>query len=609
MVRREPDPRRRGPCLLHLRHDRPLAVPASEAGADVNGIPADVQLRLIESWEEAEEFRSWLGERRSVLAIDTETDGFRWWDGTLRIVQFGDAHTGWAIPFDQWGYLVRESVERYEGPIAFHNAKFDIHWLERYGIKVPRHLVHDTQIMAHLIAPDQRTGLKECAARWIDVRAATGQENLKKAMARAKWSWGSIPVEFSDYWVYAALDPVLTARLWEFLIPQIRVDFHGIYDLEMAASHILMDMETRGIRVDLDYVVEQKEKLSDYAKQAREWCEEQYGFGIGSNRNVAARLLADGVTLTKRTPSGAWKMDEDVLSGIEHPLAETVLAVRKAEKIANSYFGKLIELADGDIVHCSVRPLGARTGRMSVADPSMQNLPRGPMVRNAFIAREGHTLVGADMDQIELRLAAHFSQDPGLIAAFDSDDVFTDMARRIYGDDTITKDDERRQYTKNGMYGFIYGTGAETFANTVGISEAEGRKFLTTLQDSFPGLRSFSQSIQSDARRRGMTEGTEYVLTEMGRRLVAPDMRIYALVNAKIQGTAADLLKQAIVELDATGAGQYLALPIHDELVLDVPEEEAEEVAVELVRVMTRDDFAVPLTAGSNIAKRLGELK
>ena len=572
-------------------------------------IPRDTTLTLVESWDEAAAFREWLGQRRPVLAVDTETSGFRWWDGEQRLVQFGDAQSGWAIPFDQWGFVIREALERYEGPTVYHNAKFDLHWLERFNIRPPRHLVNDTAVMAHLVAPDQRVGLKECAARWIDAHAADGQSALKAAMSKAKWTWGSIPVEFEAYWSYAALDVVLTARLWEHLVPTIRTDFREVYDLEMAVSHILMDMETRGVRVDLPYAAERQHDLEAYAAEARAWCEQVYGFGVGSNKRVAAQLLADGVHLTERTKGGSWSMTEEILDGIDHPLADVVVGVRKAEKIAHSYFGKLQEMADGEIVHCSVRPLGARTGRMSVSDPSLQNLPRGPMVRDAFIAREDHVLVGADMDQIELRLAAHFSQDQDLIAAFDSEDVFTDMAHRIYKDPTITKDDERRQHTKNGMYGFIYGTGAATFASTVGISLGEAREFLTTLQDTFPGLRTFSNTVQATARQRLATEGVEYVRTELGRRLVAPDNRGYALVNAVIQGTAADLLKLAIVELDATDVGQYLILPIHDELVLDVPEEHAEEAQRVLVDVMTQEDYAVPLTAGSNTAKTLGALK
>lgn len=572
-------------------------------------IPDDVEFTLVECWDEAAEFRRWLGERRPVLAVDTETDGFRWWDGQLRLVQFGDAHAGWAIPFDRWAGVVQEALRSYEGDVVFHNAKFDLHWLERFGAGPQRHRVHDTAVMAHLVAPDQRVGLKEAASRWIDHRAAAGQDELKRAMAQAKWTWGTIPVEYEGYWVYAALDVVLTARLWEHLIPQVRADFHAVYDLEMAASHVLMDMETRGIRVDLRYAEEKQTELWAYAQTAREWCEETYGFGIGSNRNVAAQLLADGVSLTERTEKGAWKMDEAVLAGIDHPLASTVLGVRKAEKFAHSYFGKFIDMADGEFLHPSIRPLGARTGRMSVADPPLQQIPRGPLVRNAFMAREGHKLVGADYEQVEMRLAAHFSEDPGLIDAFTSgDDFFCATASRMYGE-PIDKGDPRRSTTKNAMYAFVYGSGPAQFGKTAGISEGEARAFMDRLSSTFPGLRAFSEGVQRTAYARGLREGTEYVHTPLGRRLVAPEGRAYALVNAAIQGTAADLFKQALVEADALGLGDYLVLPVHDELILDVPEEDVPEVQQTLIKAMQRDDFRVPLAVDSNYSDRWGTLK
>lgn len=574
------------------------------------GIPGDVQMHLVECWDDAAEFRRWLGERRPVLAVDTETSGLEWWDGELRLVQFGDAMSGWAVPFEPWKGLVRESLVEYEDPLVFHNAKFDLHWLETNGAFPRRPMVNDTAVMAHLVSPDQRVGLKECSARWLDSRAATGQSELKKAMSKAQWTWGNIPIDFEGYWVYAALDVVLTARLYEHLVPQVRADFGRVYDLEMAASHILMDMETRGVRVDLDYCQREYDRLHAYSTEAREWCRQEYGFEIGSNRNIAARLMADGIVLTARTDKGQWKMSEDILSTIDHPLAQTVLSVRKAEKVANSYFKNFTEMADGDILHPSVRPLGARTGRMSVTNPALQTLPRGRMVRDAFIAREGHTMLGADYEQVEMRLAAHFSEDRGLIDAFMSgEDFFSVMGRSIFDDPDFQKGDPRRSLVKNGMYAKVYGSGTSRFAETVGISEGDAKLFMAKLDQSFPGLRAFADTVQRTASARGMREGTEYVRTPTGRRLVAPDGRAYALVNAAIQGTAADIFKQAIVEMDAAGIADYLVMPVHDELILSVPTEDVAEVEQTLVKVMERDDFRVPLRVDSHTGERWGELK
>lgn len=219
-------------------------------------------------------------------------------------------------------------------------------------------------------------------------------------------------------------------------------------------------------------------------------------------------------------------------------------------------------------------------------------------------------MVGADYEQVEMRLAAHFSEDPGLIEAFLSgDDFFTVMGRSIFEDPTFEKSDERRALVKNGMYAKVYGSGTEKFAATVGIPEGEAKLFMAKLDQTFPGLRTFSDNVTRTAAMRGVREGTEYIRTPTGRRLVAPEGRAYALVNAAIQGTAADIFKQAIVELDAAGLAEYLVMPVHDELILSVPETLVDEVEAGLRTVMERDDFRVPLAVDSHHGYRWGDLK
>lgn len=573
-------------------------------------ISDDVGLYLVESWDEAQDFMRWLGERRPVMAVDTETSGFDWWRGQLRLVQFGDTTAGWAIPFERWVGLITEVLERYDGPLVFHNAKFDLHWLEAHGVKVKRHLVHDTSVMSGLLEPLKPTALKAAGARWVDYRSAAGQEELKRAMARAKWTWGTIPPEFEGYWVYSALDAVLTAHLYEQLWPKVEVDYRNVYDIEMRCIRVLGDMETRGARVDLGYAEEQRVRMLDYAQEARAWVEQTYGFEAGSNKAVAAQLLRDGIILTEKTDSGAWSTKAEVLEAIDHPLAQTVLRIRRTEKIANSYFANFEKLAEGDIIHPGVRPMGAKTGRMSVSDPSMQNLPRGRIVRDAFIAREGHTLLGVDYSQIEFRLMAHFSQDPGLINAFGGEDFFMLMAQQIYGDPTITKDDPRRQITKTSMYAKAFMSGVNKFAATAGIEVGEARQFMAMLDTTFPGMRQFSQQIIAEGQRRMASEGEAFVKTMLGRRVVVDRSgKEYKLVNGLIQGTAADLLKQVICELDDAGVAKYIIMPIHDELIFDIPDDELDEVADVVSTVMTRDEFRVPFTVDPHTGQKMGDLK
>lgn len=573
-------------------------------------LPDDLSLNLVETWDDAQDLMRWLGERRNVLAVDTETSGFGWWRERLRLVQFGDTREGWAIPWEDWPALVREVFRKYDGELAFHNMKFDLHFLEVAGCQVKRHKVHDTSVMAHLLEPHDRIALKEVARRHVDPNAGAGQTELKKAMAQAGWTWGTVPIDFGGFWHYSALDPVLTAYVYEALAPQVRAQFHRVYDLEIACNLVLLDMERRGVRVDLEYCHQKHDELHEFARKARQWMEEHDA--APSGKRLAAALLRAGVVLTERTPSGNWKLDEEVLSGISHPLAETALKVRRAEKWANSYFRNFIEMSDAnDRVHPSVRPLGAVTGRMSVTDPALQTLPRGRLVRDAFIASEGHVMLGADFEQIEARLLTHYSGDEGLIAAFLSEgDFFTQMARQIYGDPTIEKSDPRRQTTKNAVYAKGYGAGVAQFARTAGITEGEARQFLTMMDQTYPGLRRLQNEVERKAKERLTTEGIAYASTLYGRRQIVPPGKEYKLVNAIIQGTAADIFKQVLVDLDAAGAAEYLVLPVHDEVIFDVPEDIVTDVHATVLEVMQdHETFAVPILADSHTGQRWGDLK
>jgi DNA polymerase-1 len=568
-----------------------------------------VVLNIVETWDEAQLFMSWLGERRPIMACDTETGGLEWWREPIRLVQFGDAHTGWVVPWDQWGGLAKDALRRYTDELVFHNLKFDMHFLERNGCELRRDRLHDTRSMAHILDPVNSTGLKQLGMRFIDSSADAGQQALKKGMRENGWTWGTVPVDFPPYWIYSALDPVLTCRLYELFKPQLTARLLDVYELEVATDILLCDMEVRGARVDVPYCQEKQIELLAFAEEARRWCTANYGFGPGSNKAVAAQLQADGVTLSARTDSGAWSVAEAVLKGIDHPLAQLVLNVRKTEKYANSYFGNYIGMADGDILHPDVNPLGARTGRMSVSRPALQQIPRSKLLRDPFIPRDGNRLLSVDFDQVEMRLLAHFSGDEGLAASFDEDgDFFTNMGRRLFDEPTFDSHDPRRSgLVKPAAYAKVYGSGVATFAATAGIPEDTAQAFMSTFDTTFPGIRVFMKAVEQLARTREADEGVAYVCTPLGRRLPADADRLYSLVNYLIQGTAADIFKQTLINLDRRGLAEYLVLPVHDEAVFDVPAELVDELAVDVVDTFTRTDWRVPLTAGADIVDRWGE--
>jgi DNA polymerase-1 len=529
----------------------------------------------------------------------------------LRLVQFGDALTGWTVPWQDWGGLVREVMRRYDGEWVFHNLKFDLHYLEREKAAPPRAHCHDTAVLAHLINPNGWHGLKPLANQYLDSRLSAGQDDLHTWMARKGWKWSTIPIDYAPYWSYAALDPVLTANLYEVLSP-MAAPYKDAYDLELSVMSYVMDMETCGAQIDLEYCERERAELIKQVDEATLWVQNEYGCGVGDVA-VAARLLKEGVILTAETPTGKWKLDAEILEAIDHPLAQVILKRRKAQRLSNAFFRNLINDNDNGVVHCDIKTLGARTSRMAVSRPALQQVPRGRQARDAFIPRQGNLLVDIDMDQIELRLTAHFTGDDGMIAAFfeaDSTggDIFTNMARMLTGDETLQKESKMRQDTKQAAYAKVYFAGVETFAHRAGVSVDEAGPFLASYDKAFPGVKQWQDKVIAVARKRLKEEGVAYVITPWGRRLTGDDDKLYALANYIIQGTAADFLKSKIVDLGSAGLLDYAVLPVHDELLFDVPADEAADFAVEAAAIMREDKrFAVPLTCKPAIGTSWGE--
>lgn len=569
----------------------------------------DAVLNLVETLDDAQACKRWLGQARNVLGVDTETGGLEWWREPLRMVILGDEQTGWAIPWERWAGLVFETLGEYEDDVVFHNAKFDLHFLEGAGVSIRRDRLHDTQTASHLIDPLGRHGLKPLSVRYLDNRAAVGQNRLAETMRERSWDWRSVPFDYPPYWTYAALDAVLTARLWTKFKPDVYDGkYRDVYDLEIATLLILTDMERRGARIDLDYTETKANELEKFVLDTKAWSKTAFGVNPSSDRQVRARLQEDGVVLTKKTDSGAFSVDESVLAPLDHPLAETVLQVRKASKLASSYFRKFLDLADNDLLHASMNPQGARTGRMSVSTPSLQNLPKkSPLVRNSFIPREGNALISSDFDQIELRLLAHFADETAMIDAIRGGlDLHGETARLVYGEGYTTA---QRGTAKNGNFAKVYGAGAQKFADTAGIPLSEAEVFLARYDATFPGVVSFMHEVEAVARTRQATEDVAYVTTPIGRYHPCERGREYALVNYLIQGTAADLLKKTLVALDLAGVGDYMILPVHDEVIFDVPTEQIENVVPVIERTMRDDEtYKVPISASAEIlAERWGE--
>lgn len=570
-----------------------------------------VNLRRLSSLDDANDFMRWLGESRQILGVDTESGGFFPEHNRLRMVQFGDLKTGWAIPWERWSGIILEALRRYREPLVLHNSKFDARFITKNSnFKWPWHLTNDTMTMAHLADPLRPKGLKPLGAIHVDPKAAQAQRLLDQAMSDNKWTWDTVPDDFPLYWIYSAMDPVLTCYIYEKLAPTTLSSYKEVYDLEMGVTRIIAGMEARGVKIDPGYCATKRAELIEFAQKSRIWLNEEFGIAnIGSTMQLLKFFDANRVPLLpKKTASGKQSMDKEVLEAIDHDVARYVLGIRKAEKIVGTYLDNFLELRDeNNYIHPNIWTMGTRTARMSVTDPGLQTLHRkDPTVRTAIIPSPGRSLITCDYDQIEARLAAHFSGDKGLIAAFGKEeDFFCTIAAEIFSE-TIAKKDPRRQLTKNTMYGKIYAAGVEKMALTAGVPFEVMAPVVAHFDALYPGLKAWQREVGQQARSSKFRDGVASIVTPYGRRLVADDGKDYTLLNYLIQSHAAEILKRKIVELDTVldqeaGNDAEMVLPVHDEVVFDVNAEIAPHIRTVIEKTMADDSYLVPITASSDL--------
>jgi DNA polymerase I len=592
-----------------------------------NGL-GDVQLHLVDSVEKAGEFITWLGERRphNAIAIDTETgeypgrerkDALSPWHGRLRLVQVGDGQQAWAMPWDEWAGAFYQAMDQFDGQIVCHNIGFEARWFDvQSRWNLPWHRSHDTMIMAHIIDPLGVGALKRLAALHVDGRAVALQDTLDTELVKNGWTWGTVPTNFQPYWAYGALDCILTMRLWEQFYEKCGPGgpYNKAYELEMATRRIVTRMEINGARIDLDYSKKKFDELTEYAGSVKTWAKQKYnGVSIGSNIQLVRLFESLGAEINEFTPSGQKSASKDQLKLLSitgndevKALAEIVLKQRKADKLANTYFSNFLNDNVNGFVHPSVKTLGARTSRMSIQNPALQTLPKGDdVVRRAFIPKdEDHVIVTSDLDQVEFRMFASLSQDQNLISLFNradatGSDPFTEIGREIYNDPTMQRSDKRRNLIKGTIYGRLYGAGVAKQALTAGVAETQMRTVSDSLDTRFPGMALFQRQIEDVGMRRLKAEGQGYVYTWTGRRLPCDEDRVYTLLNYLIQGGAAEVFKSNLVKLDQADLTELLIVPVHDEIVLNAPRKDVEEIKRVVKECMTTTEgWSVPLTSG-----------
>jgi DNA polymerase-1 len=580
---------------------------------------ADISLHLVESIDDAMALKRWIGERRDgIIAFDTESGGLSPWKTELRMVQFGDKKTGWAVPFERWGGVALEILRTYEGEWAAHNGIHDWKFLSvKAGFDIPWQRLHDTLTLARIDDPSRSNGLKPLGSSLIDRRAMAGEKALKGGMAANRWNWATVPVNFPPYWIYSALDPVITAHLHDHLAPRVAATAPEAYDLERAANRIATKMMMRGMQLDVPYIERAITSYEETSGKIREWLTKAHQItspvSAGQIRRAFERLNQEILFFTEtgqpqftKATLGFYMTDGQ--NEAVKQLAKYLLAVRKADKFPRDYLHKFLNMRDaGDVLRMSINVMGAITSRMSVSEPPLQQMSRDEkMIRGSFIPREGLVLISCDLDQIELRMIADASADEGLIRAIHEADatgtnVFLVIGREMYGE-TITKQDARYTSLKAFVYARAYGAGPEELAETAGIPVATVNHIEALFNKNFPGMRRLSDELIADARRMRSRGERAGVRLKSGRFIPLKPGKDYTALNYKTQGPAAEYMKRSLVSIDASGLGDNLLLPIHDEALLEVPEGDAEEALKIVEECMTdRDNYAVPLTAGGSI--------
>ncbi len=605
--------------------------------------------------------REWLDalDPDAPLAIDTETDGLR--RDTARLVGIslaGSLRDGQPAPAAYVPVLWREQagdeaqigtlfpvgkeVDRLEevreilGPYLSRgnlkvgqNLKFDLWILGRHGFELSG-TRFDTMIASYVLDPGRRShGLDDLVQEYLGHRMMP----YKELFAAGDRLQDILAVEPDRLALYAAEDADFTLRLYRVLAPALqKAEMDGLFfSLEMPVADVLLAMERNGIMIDRDFLGELQREftkvLDDLTLRIHELAGEN--FNIQSPKQLATILFDRlGLKPVKKTATGL-STDVAVLKILadQHPLPGLILEYRQVAKLQNTYVETLPQLANPDtgLIHTSYNQAVAATGRLSSSDPNLQNIPvrteLGRRIRRAFVPRQtGHVFLSADYSQVELRLMAHLSGDKNLVQAFrDGADIHRRTAALIAGmaEEDVTT--EMRSRAKAINFGVIYGMGARALARQISVNVAEAGAFIESYFATYPGVKEFIAQTRDEARRQG------WVATLLGRKRLLPDInsqnnRVRAFqervaVNTPIQGTAADLIKLAMIRIHASlreaALEAMILLQVHDELVLEVASEDLESVK-DLVRAGMENAIAltVPLVVdmheGANWAEAHG---
>jgi DNA polymerase-1 len=577
-----------------------------------------------------EAFEKWLEriENAKLVALDTETTSLDYMEaeivgislcvepGTAAYIPLAHSYPGAPEQLDRESVLERmRTWLESDAPKLGHHLKYDAHIFANHGISLDG-MAYDSMLESFVLnSTATRHDLDSVATKYLEIRTTKYEEVAGKGAKQLRFD----EVDIETAAPYAAEDADVSLRLHETLWPRLEQtpELRSVYeDIEQPLVRVLQKMEHLGVLVDAQMLREQGQELAATMLETETAAHKEAGgpFNLASPKQLQ-EILYDrlGLPVLGKTPKGQPSTAESVLQELapDYELPRLVLEHRALAKLKSTYTDKLpaeINPRTGRI-HTSYHQAVAATGRLSSSDPNLQNIPirtpEGRRIRQAFIAPDGYRLLAADYSQIELRIMAHLSQDEGLLTAFAADqDIHTATAAEVFGRDLDSVTANERRSAKAINFGLMYGMSAFGLARQLGIERGEAQSYVDLYFRRYPGVKRYMDETREQAREHG------FVSTVMGRRLYLPEIssrnhqrRQYAersAINAPMQGTAADIIKHAMINVDRwlteSGVDARVIMQVHDELVLEVESGAAQNLAEELsARMEAAAQLRVPL--------------
>ena len=579
-------------------------------------------------------------EAAELFAFDTETTSLEYMHASIVGVSFAVSagvaaylplrhdYAGAPDQLDRDASLakLKPLLESEEHGKVGHHLKYDAHVLANHGIQL-RGMRFDSMLESYVWnSTATRHDMDSVAERYLGIRTIHYEDVAGKGAKQISFS--QVPVDKAAE--YSSEDSDVTLRLHQVLWPQIAgvPALKALYEeCEQPLVPVLLRMEDRGVLIDRQMLRTQSTQLAKRLMEIEADAHREAGhpFNLDSPKQLQSILFEKmNLPVVRKTPTGQPSTAEDVLEELaeSYPLPKLILEHRSLSKLKSTYTDKLPEQINARTgrVHTSYHQAVAATGRLSSQDPNLQNIPirtpEGRRIRQAFIAPEGHVLLAADYSQIELRIMAHLSQDEGLLRAFASDkDIHQATAAEVFGAPLEAVTSDQRRSAKAINFGLIYGMSAFGLAKQLGIPRGAAQEYIDLYFARYPGVKRYMEETRAQAKAQG------YVETVFGRRLYLPDLNARnkqfqqaaerAAINAPMQGTAADIIKRAMITVDAwceASRGARLIMQVHDELVLEVATARIAEVTESVrQRMMGAASLRVPLKVDVGTGKNWDE--